>query len=236
MRRVARVCVPFALIALVALAFTATVRVCGPSDARAGEPAGGGPLVTAVLDDHGQTPTGGLSGGLTPPVPQEQTGSAPGFSTGSGEAVSAQKSPDKGSLEMHHLSAWSSPDESPYVYVSFMPVSMESFFSDVNFRKAIVEGEEVDVADVAPALDESHVDIELDGEPVEVSALGWYYAGYGDLGGSDMKYMPICLIRVERPDLPVGAHSLRIVIQDVATGATGEGATGFRSGATSTRL
>jgi hypothetical protein len=150
--------------------------------------------------------------------------------------VPVEKNPDKANLEMHNLSVWDSPDESPYVYVSFMPVSMESFFSDVSFRTAVVEGEEVEVADVAPALDESHVDIELDGEPVEVSSLRWYYAGYGDLGGSDMKYMPICLIRVERPDLPAGAHSVMVRIQDVATGATGQGAAGFTSGAASTRL
>jgi hypothetical protein len=239
MKRVARVCVPFALLALVAIAFTATVRVCGPDDALAGEPArtaDRGPLVTAILEDNGETQTGGLPEGFAAPAPQEGSGEASRLAAESAEPGATENNSDGKSLEMHNLSVWDSPDETPYVYVSFMPVSMESFFESVSFRRAVVEGEEVDVADVAPALDEAHVDVELDGEPVEVSSLRWYYAGYGDLGGADMKYMPICLIRVERPEISDGAHSVLIRIQDVATGATGEGVTGFTCGNVSGEL
>jgi hypothetical protein len=239
MRRVARVCVPFALLALVVVAFAVTVRVGAPSDARAGEPTppvSSGPLVTAILDDHGQTPTGSRPDGATAPTPLDGPGEAPSAVSGAGERGVAENGPARGSLEMHNLSVYDSPDDSPYVYVSFMPVSMETFFNESSFRRAVVEGEEVDVADVAPTLDEDHVDVELDGEPVQVSSLRWYYAGYGDLGGSDMKYMPICLIRIDRPDLSEGAHSVLIRIQDIATGATGEGVTGFTCGTTSGEL
>jgi hypothetical protein len=81
-------------------------------------------------------------------------------------------------------------------------------------------------------LDEAHVGIELDGEPAVVSSLQWYYEAYGDLGGADVKYMPVCLIRVERPELSAGEHGLSVRIEDIGTGAVGVGSATFecRSG------
>ena len=144
------------------------------------------------------------------------------------EGVSAN--PDSGGLELHDLSVWDSPNDSPYVYLSFAPISMETFFGEVPCRRAVVEGEEVEVADVAPVLDEEHVGIELDGEPAVVSSLQWYYEAYGDLGGADTKYMPVCLIRVVRPELSAGEHGLSVRIEDVGTGAVGEGSATFECG------
>ena len=234
MRAAARVCASFALLALVVVGFSLSVKVCGGTDARAGEPqreAGGGPLVTAVLHGAERASAGVLSGGPAEierrrerrytPAPGD---SAREDSTSSGTDARA----DGSGLELHDLSVWDSPDDSPYVYLSFAPISMETFFEGVSFRRAVVEGQEIEVADVAPVLDEAHVGIELDGEPAIVSSLQWYYEAYGDLGGADMKYMPVCLIRVERPELSTGEHCLSVRIEDVGTGAVGDGRATFQ--------
>jgi len=236
MRAVARVCVSFALLALVVVGFSLAVRVCGATDARAGEPqreTGGSPLVTAVLHASEPVASGGLSGGSAEAESRPERHHAPTSddstreertSSGPGERTDGNR------LELHDLSVWDSPDDSPYVYLSFAPISMETFFGEVPCRRVVVDGEEVEVADVAPVLDEAHVGIELDGEPAVVSSLQWYYEAYGDLGGADMKYMPVCLIRVVRPELSAGEHGLSVRIEDIGTGAVGEGCATFRCG------
>ena len=228
MRAVARVCASLALLALVVVAFSTTVRVCGSTDARADEPprgAGSAPLIAVAPDG-----TGCVTASAVPPVTRE-TASPLGRSNTPranedppGESASA--SSDSGRLELHNLSVWDSPDDR-CVYLSFAPISMETFFGEVPVRLAVVEGEEIEVADVAPVLDEAHVGIELDGEPAVVSSLQWYYEAYGDLGGADVKYMPVCLIRVERPELSAGEHGLSVRIEDVGTGAVGVGSATF---------
>ena len=230
MRTVARVCASLALLALVVVGFSLSVRVCGGTDARAGEPQretdDDGPLVTAVL--HGSeraAPRGVPSVTMEAPTPPTRLYVPRADEAALDEGASAN--PDSGGLELHDLSVWDSPDDSPYVYLSFAPISMETFFQEVSFRPAVVEGEEIEVADVAPVLDEAHVRIELDGEPAVVSSLEWYYEAYGDLGGADMKYMPVCLIRVERPELSAGEHGLSVRIEDIGTGAVGEGTATF---------
>jgi len=237
MRAVARVCASFALLALVVVGFSLTVRVCGGTDARASEPqrkTGGSPLVTAALHGLEHVASGGLLGGSTETESRRgrRHTQAPGDSTREErmspdtDALAGTRT-DGERLELHDLSVWDSPDDSSYVYLSFAPISMETFFGEVPCRRVVVEGEEVEVADVAPVLDEAHVDIELDGEPAIVSSLQWYYEAYGDLGGADMKYMPVCLIRVVRPELSGGEHGLSVKIEDVATGAVGEGCATF---------
>ena len=238
MRAVARVCVSFALLALVVVGFSLAVRVCGASDARAREPqreTGGSPLVTAVLHGSERVASDGLPGGSAEtesrterhhtPTPDDSTREERTWSD-----VDAGARTDGTRLELHDLSVWDSPDDSPYVYLSFAPISMETFFGEVPCRRVVVEGEEVEVADVAPVLDEAHVGIELDGEPAIVSSLQWYYEAYGDLGGADMKYMPVCLIRVVRPELSAGEHRLSVRIEDVGTGAVGEASATFECG------
>jgi len=228
MRAVARVCASLVLLALVVVGFFATVRVCGPIDARAGELSrdrDSAPLIAVVQDGAGSaaasavpsiiedaaTPSGRPPAPRANEIPSEESASA----------VS-----DSGGLELHNLSVWDSPEDR-FVYLSFAPISMESFFGEVPVRQTVVEGEEIEVADVAPVLDEAHVEIELDGETAVV-----YYQAHGDLGGADVKYMPVCLIRIERPELSAGEHGLSLKIEDVGTGAVGVGNATFecRSG------
>jgi hypothetical protein len=233
MRAVARVWASLALLALVVVGFSATVRVCASTDARAGEPPWGtssAPLIAVAPDGAGSAMASG-----TPPIIKETATplgrpNTPRANEASSEDGASAVS-DSGGLELHNLSVWDSPDDR-YVYLSFAPISMESFFEVVPLRRAVVEGEEIDVADVAPVLDEAHVGIELDGEPAVVSSLQWYYEAYGDLGGADVKYMPVCLIRVERPELSAGEHGLSVRIEDIGTGAVGVGSATFecRSG------
>ncbi|MFH1689525.1 MAG: hypothetical protein ABIE42_04725 [Candidatus Eisenbacteria bacterium] len=234
MRAVARACTSFALLALVAVGFSATIRVCGPTDARARElqrDAGGAPLVTAVLSASELVTDDGLPGGPTGRPTEHERHVTSDRAATNAERGSADADTGGGGLEMHHLSVWDSAAGSPYVYLSFTPVSLESFAGEVRFRRTVVEGEEVEVADVAPTLDEAHIRIQLDSKPVDVASLQWYYAGYGDLGGADVKYMPVCLIRVERPDLSAGEHDVHVRIEDVDTGATGDGSATLTCGA-----
>ncbi len=228
MRAVARVCALSALLALVVVGFFATVRVCGPIDARAGElsrDTESAPLIAMAPDDAACVTAGGV------PTVTGETASPLGRpgAPRANEAPSEENAPaisDSGGLELHNLSVWDSPDDR-YVYLSFAPISMESFFGEVPVRHTVVEGEEIEVADVAPVLDEAHVGIELDGEPAVVSSLQWYYEAHGDLGGADVKYMPVCLIRIERPELSAGEHGLSVRIEDVGTGDVGVGSATF---------
>ncbi len=153
MRAVARVCVSFALLALVVVGFSLAVRVCGATDARAGEPqreAGGSPLVTAVLHGSERVASGELSGGSAEmesrperhhtPTPDDSTReerTSSDVDAGTGTRTDGKR------LELHDLSVWDSPDDSPYVYLSFAPISMETFFGGVSFRRAVVEGQEI---------------------------------------------------------------------------------------------
>ena len=228
MRAVARVCASLALLALVVVGFFATVRVCGPIDARAGElsrDTDSAPLIAVVQDGVGSAAAGVVSPIARETVtPSGRPDAPPANEIPSEESVSALS--DSGGLELHNLSVWDSPDER-CVYLSFAPISMESFFGEVPVRHTVVEGEDIEVADVAPVLDEAHVGIELDGEPAVVSSLQWYYEAHGDLGGADVKYMPVCLIRIERPELSAGEHGLSLRIEDVGTGAVGVGSATF---------
>jgi len=235
MRAVARACLSFALLALVAVGFSLTVRVRGASEAFAGEP--------VRIQSHGlpiARPTS-EAGAAEPGTEEPGTGS-PG---GGGSASSGRRGSQvpvgrvaaetgegvEDDLQLHNLAVWDSPDGSPNVFVSFTPVSADRMTGDVPFRKQMVDGEEVDVADVAPELDEADVRVEVDGRAVDVRSLVWYYAGYGDLGGADMKYMPVCLVRVARPELAGGEHELRLMVFDADTGALGETTATFECGA-----
>ena len=232
MRAVARICATTALLALVVVGFSTTVKVCGPDDARARElpPTGRERLVTAMPGEAVLVAEDGPPIGLTEPDGRDDRYATPADGAVFAESGGAALPEDGTDLTLNHLSVWDSPDNGPCVYLSFMPVSVVSLEGAVRYRKAIVEGEEVDVADIAPVLDETHVRVTLDGAPVAVTSLQWYYAGYGDLGGADTKYMPVCLVRVERPDLSLGTHSLRVEIEDVDTGATGASSTTFTCG------
>lgn len=237
MRAVARACVSLALLALVVVGFSTTVRVCGSTDARAGEPprdTGSAPLIAVAPDGAGC-----VTASAVPPVTRETaTPSGRPNTPRANEAPSeegASAVSDSGGLELHSLCVWDSPDDR-CVYLSFAPISMETFFGEVPVKHAVVEGEEIEVADVAPVLDEAHVGIELDEEPAVVSSLQWYYEAYGDLGGADVKYMPVCLIRIERPELSVGEHGLSVRIKDVGTGAVGVGSATFECGPGSRQL
>ena len=226
-----------ALLALVVVGFSATVRVCASTDARAGEPPWGtssAPLIAVAPDGAGSAMASG-----TPPIIKETATplgrpNTPRANEASSEDGASAVS-DSGGLELHNLSVWDSPDDG-CVYLSFAPISMETFFGEVPVRLAVVEGEEIEVADVAPVLDEAHVGIELDGEPAAVSSLQWYYEAYGDLGGADVKYMPVCLIRIERPELSAGEHGLSLRIEDVGSGAVGVGSATFDCGRESRQL
>lgn len=240
MRAVARTCLSFALLALVAVSFLVTVRVCGVGDARAGEPQRvyeyGLPVSRPSVNG---TDDGGRAATEPQYVASEPDRGAESATAGAGTTSAvpvAGAAAEPGDIEMHNLAVWDSPDGSPNVFVSFTPISTDSYQGAVPFRRKVVDGEEVEVADVAPVLDEEHVRIELDGEPVEVASLQWYYAGYGDLGGADMKYMSVCLVRVLRPELSDGEHELRVTVEDAETGEVGEGVTTFQCQTSSARL
>ncbi|MEA3409493.1 MAG: hypothetical protein U9Q95_04000, partial [Candidatus Eisenbacteria bacterium] len=196
--------------------------------------AAGSPLIAMVPNVAGSATTIGVpavTGETATSLGRPNTPPANGVPSEEGASAVS----DSGGLELHDLSVWDSPDDR-YVYLSFAPISMESFFGDVPLRQVVVEGEEVEVADVAPVLDEAHVGVELDGEPAVVTSLHWYYAGHGDLGGADVKYMPVCLIRIERPELSAGEHGLSLRIEDVGTGAVGMGSATFECGRKSSQL
>jgi hypothetical protein len=217
-----------ALLALVVVGFFATVRVCGPIDARAGElsrDTDSAPLIAVVQDGVGSAAASAVSHIARETATPLGRSNTPRANTAASEE-GASASSDSGRLELHNLSVWDSPDDH-CVYLSFAPISIETFFGEVPVRLAVVEGEEIEVADVAPVLDEAHAVIELDGKPAVVSSLQWYYEAYGDLGGADVKYMPVCLIRVERPELSAGEHGLSLRIEDVGTGAVGVGSATF---------
>jgi len=237
MRAVARVCASLALLALVVVGFFATVRVCGPIDARAGELSrdrDSAPLIALAQDGVRSAARSAVPSVIEDPTTSSGRPNAPRPNEAPPEE-SASALSDSGGLELHNLSVWDSPEDR-YVYLSFAPISMESFFGEVPVIHTVVEGEEIEVADVAPVLDEAHVGIELDGEPVVVSSLQWYYQAHGDLGGADVKYMPVCLIRIERPELSPGQHGLSLRIEDVGTGAVGVGNATFECRAGSHQL
>jgi hypothetical protein len=192
------------VLALVAVGFLLTVRATGPEDAQAREP--------DVIAEYG-LPVASLS--------------ANPWQRGEIEFDAAE---DSRNIQLHNMAVWDSPDGSPNVFVSFTPISAEHMTGAVPFRLEVVDGEEVEVADVAPDLDESEVRIEVDGKPIEISTMNWYFAGYGDLAGADTKYMPVCLVRVARPQLAVGEHVVRVMIYDAETGATGEKVATFECG------
>ena len=238
MRAVAKACVTFALLALVALGFSTTVRVCSPSDARAREidrSDTGSPLVTAVMCSSELITEDSAAKRATELTAGRDIHDTLHNASQAGDENTPEDI-EREALTLTNLSVWDAPDNTPSVYLSFMPIVTESFRGDVQYRKAVVEGEEVDVADVAPVLDEEHVRVECDGEDVQVASLLWYYAGYGDLGGADVKYMPMCLIRIARPDLAPGTHAIRVMIEDAGTGETGAGTATFTSGAGSSEL
>jgi hypothetical protein len=161
-----------------------------------------------------------------------------GFSPAVGAAVAraadladieAEVAEAKGSIQLFNMAVWDSPGAHQGVFVSFTPVSGGRSADTVNFRTELVDGEQIEVADIAPELDESDVRIEIDDAPVDIVSMHWYYAGYGDLGGADTKYMPVCVIRAGRPELSDGEHALRVMIEDADAGAHGESVVAFES-------
>lgn len=159
------------------------------------------------------------------------TAGVPPFPSNAGLVMAADANTMGEELSVHNVTVWDGLAESAYLHVSFAPVSLERFFADVSFRKAVLGGEEVEVADVAPALDEEHVAVAVDGKPATVKSVQWYYAGYSDLSGADTKYMPVCIIRVERPGLESGIHRVTVSVEDTRTGASGVGESEFECGA-----
>ena len=134
-----------------------------------------------------------------------------------------------GELQVHNVTVWDGMTVSPHLHISFAPISLEQLFGDTRLTTVTLAGEEVEVADVAPELDEEHVRVSVDGALVRISSLSWYYAGYGDLGGSDTRYMPVCVIQIERPQMSAGVHRMTVEIEDVRTGASGSGNCSFDS-------
>lgn len=139
-------------------------------------------------------------------------------------------------LELHGLTAWDAPEDDDSVYVSFTPISMQEFYEGVSFVRKVLAGEEIEVADCEPELSAAHVGVSVDGVETSVLSLDWYYAGYGDLTGTDTRYMPVCVIRIRRPRLSEGEHALRVQVRDVVSGADGQGSTTFVSRRPSERL
>jgi hypothetical protein len=141
----------------------------------------------------------------------------PAFSEGPAAQAPAE-------LTVHGLTAWDAPDD-PCVYLSFAPISPAELLGNIPLKRTMMAGEEIEVADVAPVLDSTCVDVSIDGKRAVVLSVGWYFAGYGDLSGSDTKYMPICVIRVERHAMNVGRHAVQVVLRDKSTGAIGRSET-----------
>jgi hypothetical protein len=168
-----------------------------------------------------------VASGTEREVPASEDTSAAGLGGGSSS---------KGELELHSLTAWDAPEDGPSVYLSFTPISMEEFFGGVPFVRRVLAGEEIEVADCAPELTSSLVDVDVDGVDASVRSLEWYYAGYGDLTGTDTKYMPVCVMRVDRPKLAAGEHRVDVRVTDARTGAIGLGRTTFVSRPTRERL
>ena len=158
---------------------------------------------------------------------------AGGLATAEGEGGTSSTN---GELTLHSLTAWDAPGDGPSVYLSFTPISLEEFFGGVPFVKKVLAGEEIEVADCAPELTSSLVDVAIDGAATAVTSLDWYYAGYGDLSGTDTKYMPVCVMRIDRPRLGEGEHRIDVRVRDARSGAVGAGSTTFVSQAASDRL
>lgn len=227
MRTSATVTASLALIALLVTGLFVTVRVCGASVARASDlrpESASAPLVMAIEP-------GGV-GASTDMVrsPVETVGpptASDGESAAGERAARTRGATDSERLELHQLTVWGGSDDSPHLYVSFAPVSVESLFERVPVLTAVVGDEEVEVADVAPTLDVEHVRVLVDDEPVDVAGLEWYYAGYSDLSGADTRYMPVCLLSIVRPAVPEGSHTMTVRIEDSRSGAAGEGSATF---------
>lgn len=227
MRASATVTASLALIALLVMGFSVTVRVCGASVARASDlqpTPESAPLVMAI-----EPPDVGAETDVvrTPEGTAEASTDADDGTVADGDAPSARTERGGTGLELHELTVWSGSGDSPQLYVSFAPVSIESLFERAPVLTAVVGDEEIEVADVAPSLDIEHVRVLVDGEPVNVSGLEWYYAGYSDLSGADTRYMPVCLLNIVRPAVPEGTHTISVRIEDVGTGAVGEGEATF---------
>jgi hypothetical protein len=139
-------------------------------------------------------------------------------------------------IELHSLTAWDAPEDSDSVYVSFTPISMQEFYESATFVRKVLAGEEIEVADCEPELSAAHVSVSVDSIEASVLSLDWYYAGYGDLTGTDTRYMPVCVIRIRRPRLSEGEHALSVHVRDVVSGADGRGGTTFVSRRPSERL
>jgi hypothetical protein len=215
--------IPLALLILLFAGFVLSSGVCG-GVVKASGPAGPGSLITAVS----RAAAAGRDGSDVARIPTPLASTAFGADPSGEEFVpAADVEAIGGSLQVHNVTVWDGFEEKPHMHVSFAPVSLEQFFGNVTFRTTVIGGEEVEVADVAPALDVQHVEVKVDGRATSVDSIHWYYAGYSDLGGADTKYMPICLVRVERPALESGTHTIRVEIEDVRTGATGTGETAF---------
>lgn len=234
----------FALLTLVVVAFSFTIRVCGATEVRASdfEPLPGEPGLWVMPEVGGGAPSCQLSEG-DQYAQADVTRAYDGWTTtaggaGFGTIADARPAEDTSGdeLGLHSLKVWDAPDDSPYLYVSFTPISLESFFDGVAFRRAVVGDEEIEVADVAPTLDPAHVGVNLDGRPLRVESLEWYYAGYSDLSGADTKYMPVCLLGIERPVLEAGAHTIEVIIEDADTGSVGQCETEFECDAWDARL
>ncbi|MBN2564867.1 MAG: hypothetical protein JXB46_04070, partial [Candidatus Eisenbacteria bacterium] len=234
MKSRAKVAAAFASIVLLLLTVTIASRVSCGGVARAREGGAGTEVPSGTQSVVRGTDAGVISdpsgeGGDSLDAVRPTT--AASFTSGAAPADERRAPAPLDQLELHSLTAWDASQSDPCVYLSFTPISLDDLFGGAPVKRTVFAGEEIEVADVAPELDPSHVTVSLDGDPAPVLSLEWYYAGYGDLSGSDTKYMPVCVMRVERPQLAEGEHRVNVEIEDVTTGAVGRSAAVFTSGA-----
>lgn len=225
MSRADRARIPLALLILLLAGFVLSNGVCGGVVKASGPD---DPESRALITDVSRAVGAGRAESDVVRIPTPLASAGFIADPAAGEIVPAADTEGAlGNLQVHNVTVWDGFEETPHMHVSFAPVSLEQFFGNVTFRTTVLRGKEVEVADVAPALDVDHVKVKVDGRATSVDSLHWYYAGYSDLGGADTKYMPICLVRVERPALESGTHTIAVEIEDVRTGATGSGETAF---------
>ena len=127
--------------------------------------------------------------------------------------------------EVYDLSVWNSKGGSQSFFVSFRPMSLDR--AAEGGGEAVVRDVpgigEVAVVDLAPELTAGSVEVTVDGEPVPVELLQWYWHRIpGDDGDV---YMPMALVQAARPGLDAGVHRVRVRIVDEVTGATGAAVT-----------
>jgi len=132
-------------------------------------------------------------------------------------------------LEVYNLAVWNSKGGAPSLFVSFRPMSLDRFLAGGEVLEAELQGDVTRVREIAPSLDAEHIQVTVDGRPVAIESLQWYYEFYADPVTSQREALRVCLLQVERPVLDSGRHVVLVSITDCETGSTGQAATYFRS-------